>query len=84
MVVGSYSEARLDGAVPAVAPDLLQRNFAPAAPHQVWTGDIIYIATDKGWLYLPAVIGLFSRQVVGWSMQPHMQSCLGTDALKMA
>ena len=67
-----------------VAPDLLQRNFTPSAPNQVWTGDITYIATDEGWLYLAAVIDLFSRQVVGWSMQPHMQSSLITDALKMA
>jgi putative transposase len=67
-----------------IAPDMLQRNFARTAPNQVWTGDITYIATDEGWLYLAAVIDLFSRQVVGWSMQPHMQSSLVTDALKMA
>ncbi len=47
-------------------------------------GDITYIATDEGWVYLAAVIDLFSRQVVGWSMQPHMQSSLVTDALHMA
>jgi len=46
--------------------------------------DITYIATDEGWLYLAAVIDLFSRQVVGWSMQPHMQASLVTDALRMA
>ena len=67
-----------------IAPDLVQRNFNPTAPNQVWTGDITYIATDEGWLYLAAVIDLFSRQVVGWSMQAHMQSSLVTDALKMA
>ena len=67
-----------------IAPDLVQRNFSPTAPNQVWTGDITYIATDEGWLYLAAVIDLFSRQVVGWSMQAHMQSSLVTDALKMA
>jgi putative transposase len=67
-----------------IAPDLVQRNFTPNAPNQVWTSDITYIATDEGWLYLAAVIDLFSRQVVGWSMQPHMQSSLVTDALKMA
>jgi putative transposase len=67
-----------------IAPDLLQRNFTPTAPNEVWTGDITYIATDEGWLYLAAVIDLFSRQVVGWSMQSHMQSSLVTDALKMA
>ncbi len=67
-----------------IAPDLVQRNFTPAAPNQVWTGDITYIATDEGWLYLAAVVDLFSRQVVGWSMQAHKQSSLVTDALKMA
>jgi len=50
----------------------------------VWTGDITYIATDEGWLYLAVVLDLFSRQVVGWSMQAHMQSSLVTDALRMA
>ena len=49
-----------------------------------WSSDITYIATDEGWLYLAAVIDLFSRQVVGWSMQPHMQTSLVTDALRMA
>jgi transposase InsO family protein len=67
-----------------IAPDLVQRNFTMTAPNQVWTGDITYIATDEGWLYLAAVIALFSRQVVGWSMQAHMQSSLVTDALKIA
>ncbi len=54
------------------------------APDQVWSSDITYIATGEGWLYLAAVIDLFSRQVVGWSMQPHMQASLVTDALRMA
>ena len=62
----------------------MQRTFTPTARNQVWTGDITYIATDEGWLYLAAVIDLFSRQVLGWSMQPHMQSSLVTDTLKMA
>lgn len=48
-----------------VAPDLVQRRFNPKAPNQLWSGDITYIATDEGWLYLAAVIDLFSRQVVG-------------------
>ena len=67
-----------------IAPNLLARNFSPEAPNQVWASDITYIATDEGWLYLAAVIDLFSRQVVGWSMQPHMQTSLVTDALRMA
>lgn len=67
-----------------IAPNLLARNFTPAAPNQVWSSDITYIATDEGWLYLTAVIDLFSRQVVGWSMREHMQASVVTDALRMA
>lgn len=67
-----------------IAPNLLNRNFRPDAPNRVWTSDITYIQTAAGWLYLAAVLDLYSRQIVGWSMQPHMQSSLVTDALKMA
>ena len=67
-----------------VTPDLVQRRFNPDMPNQLWSGDITYIATDEGWLYLAAVIDLFSRQVVGWSLQPHMQGSLVKDALAMA
>ncbi|BCR26159.1 integrase [Aquipseudomonas alcaligenes] len=67
-----------------VAPDLVQRRFNPETPNQLWCGDITYIATDEGWLYLAAVIDLFSRQVVGWSLQTHMQASLVKDALAMA
>jgi putative transposase len=45
----------------------------PEAPNVLWSGDITYMPTDEGWLYLAAVLDLHSRQVVGWSMQPHMQ-----------
>jgi putative transposase len=67
-----------------IAPNLLNRNFQPDAPNCVWTSDITYIQTDEGWLYLAVVLDLYSRQVVGWSMQPHMQTSLVTDALRMA
>jgi len=67
-----------------IAPNLLNREFTVDAPNSVWTSDITYIATGEGWLYLAAVVDLFSRQVVGWSMQPHMQASLVTDALRMA
>jgi transposase InsO family protein len=67
-----------------IAPNLLNRNFQPEAPDRVWTGDITYIQTAEGWLYLAVVLDLYSRQVVGWSMQPHMQSSLVLDALRMA
>ena len=52
-----------------MAPDLVQRRFNPDTPDQLWCGNTTYIATDEGWVYLAAVIDLFSRQVVGWSMQ---------------
>src|SRR5271165_3882012 len=67
-----------------VAPNLLNRNFTVAAPNQAWTGDITYIPTGEGWLFLAVVIDLFSRRVVGWSMQPEMRSSLVIDALEMA
>ncbi|MGG1948567.1 IS3 family transposase [Trinickia sp. NRRL B-1857] len=67
-----------------VAPNLLARNFTATAPNQVWTSDITYCATAEGWVYLAVIIDLFSRQVVGWSMQSHMKAELVTDALRMA
>lgn len=67
-----------------VAPHLLERQFTVSAPNQAWTSDITYVATEEGWLYLAVVIDLFSRQVVGWSMKPHMKTALVTDALRMA
>ena len=67
-----------------VAPNLLDRQFKLSAPNAVWTSDITYVATDEGWLYLAVIIDLFSRQVVGWSMQPHMRRELVIDALHMA
>jgi transposase InsO family protein len=67
-----------------VASNLLARNFTATAPNQVWTSDITYLATAEGWVYLAVIIDLFSRQVVGWSMQPHMKAELVTDALRMA
>lgn len=67
-----------------VAPNLLQRDFSPAQPNQVWTGDITYIWTTEGWLYLAVVIDLFSRSVVGWAMDKRMTRKLVMDALTMA
>ena len=67
-----------------IAPNLLNRNFSPAAPNQAWVGDFTYIPTDEGWLFLAVVIDLFSRKVVGWSMRPDMQRSLVIDALEMA
>lgn len=67
-----------------VAPNLLARNFAVDAPNRVWTGDITYIWTEEGWLYLAVVIDLFNRQVVGFAMGQRMTRALVIDALRMA
>ena len=67
-----------------VAPNVLDRQFTATAPNQKWVADFTYIWTSEGWLYLAAVLDLFSRRVVGWSMQPAMTSQLVTDALLMA
>ena len=67
-----------------IAPNLLDRQFSVAAPDQVWAGDITYIATGEGWLFLAVVIDLFSRQVVGWSLREDMTRDLVIDALRMA
>ena len=67
-----------------VAPNLLRRSFETGAPNQVWATDITYIATDEGWLYLAVVLDLFSRKVVGWSMEPYLDRRLALAALQMA
>ena len=67
-----------------IAPNLLNRNFSPAAPNQAWAGDFTYIPTDEGWLFLAVVIDLFSRQVVGWSLREEMTRDIVIDALRMA
>lgn len=67
-----------------IAPNRLDRNFSPAAPNQAWSADITYIWTDEGWLYLAAVLDLFNREIVGWSIKPRMTADIVTDALTMA
>jgi transposase InsO family protein len=67
-----------------IAPNVLNREFTVAEPDRVWVGDITYIATDEGWLFLAVVIDLFSRQVVGWSLRDDMTSSIVIDALRMA
>lgn len=64
--------------------DLLGRDFNPTAPNRAWAGDITYIATGEGWLFLATVIDLFSRKVIGWALAPHMRAELACDALRMA
>ena len=67
-----------------IAENLLDRNFAPAAPDQAWSSDITYVWTDEGWLYLAVVLDLFNREVVGWSIKSRMTADIVTDALTMA
>jgi putative transposase len=67
-----------------VADNLLDRNFSPRAPNQVWTSDITYLWTDEGWLYLAIVLDLFNREVIGWSLKPRMTAHIATEALDMA
>jgi len=67
-----------------VAPNLLEQDFSATAPNQKWVSDITYIATDEGWLYLAAVLDLYSRLVVGWAMSERMTARLVCDALQMA
>ena len=67
-----------------LADNLLNRQFAPAAPNQAWVADITYIRTRRGWLYLAVVLDLFSRKVIGWAMAPSMPASLVCAALQMA
>ncbi|QFY44131.1 IS3 family transposase [Candidatus Methylospira mobilis] len=67
-----------------VAANLLGRQFSVQRPNQAYVGDITYISTQEGWLYLAVVIDLYSRQVVGWSMAEHMRTALANDAFLMA
>ncbi len=66
------------------AQNILNREFEAAAPNQKWVGDITYIPTQEGWLYLAVVIDLYSRKVIGWSMSKRINKKLVCDALNMA
>jgi putative transposase len=68
----------------ALSPNLLDRQFTAERPNQKWIADFTYVWTAEGWLYVAAVIDLFSRRVVGWSMSAGMTAQLVTDALVMA
>ncbi|MBL8588750.1 MAG: IS3 family transposase [Methylobacteriaceae bacterium] len=73
-----------DGQRSTIAPNMLDREFHAERPNQRWIADFTYIWTAEGWLYVAAVIDLFSRRVVGWSMKAEMTAQLVTDALIMA
>lgn len=67
-----------------VAPNLLQQDFSASAPDRRWVTDITYVPTGEGWLYVAAILDLFSRRVVGWAMQERMDRSLVLTALAMA
>jgi len=67
-----------------IAPNLLNRQFQADAPDTKWVADITYIPTREGWLYLAAVLDLYSRKIVGWSMNAQITADLVEDALRMA
>ena len=68
----------------SVAPNLLDRNFTVESPDSVWVGDITYIHTDEGWIYLAVLLDLYNREVIGWSASARMTRQLAIDALEMA
>lgn len=67
-----------------ISPNLLKRDFTADAPNNVWIGDITYIWTQEGWMYLATVIDVFSRRVVGWAMRPYLSRQLAIEALQRA
>ena len=67
-----------------VAPNVLAQDFTSTAPNRKWVGDITFIPTDEGWLYLAVMLDLFSRLVVGWGMASYLDDRLTRSALKMA
>jgi len=67
-----------------IAPNLIERDFTAAAPNRVWLADITYIPTAEGWMYLAAIMDLFSRKIVGWAMRDHLRTELASAALGMA
>lgn len=67
-----------------IAPNRLDRGFHAPGPNQAWVADLTYVPTDQGWLYLAAVLDLYSRKVVGYAMADHLKASLAIDALTRA
>lgn len=82
--VGYGSKPRYRGSPVGVVANILNRNFAPDAPNKAWVTDITYIRTYEGWLYLAAVMDLYSRQIVGWATRATMTNDLVLQALLAA
>ncbi|MBW3576099.1 MAG: IS3 family transposase [Actinobacteria bacterium] len=87
-IVGVHKPAKVRTTIPAEdappLPDLVGRRFTPGRPDVTWAGDITYVATGEGWLYLASVLDLGSRRLLGYSMADHMRTELVADALRMA
>ncbi|MGL3099515.1 IS3 family transposase [Enterobacter asburiae] len=82
--VGYRSPRARKGEASIVSPNRLQRQFNPDTPDERWVTDITYIRTHEGWLYLAVVVDLFSRKIIGWSMQSRMTKDIVLNALLMA
>ncbi|HHG0625503.1 TPA: IS3 family transposase [Klebsiella pneumoniae] len=82
--VGYRSPRARKGEASIVSPNRLQRQFNPDAPDERWVTGITYIRTHEGWLYLAVVVDLFSRKIIGWSMQSRMTKDIVLNALLMA
>ena len=67
-----------------IAPNRLQREFSAERPNEKWVADFTYIDTAEGWLYLALLLDVFSRKIVGWAMENHMEASLVEQALRMA
>ena len=80
----AYKRTTLPGTAPLPAPDLLERDFTATEPGTRLVGDITYLRTGEGWLYLATVIDLATRMVIGWQLATHLRASLVTDALQMA
>jgi transposase InsO family protein len=80
----AYKRTTLPGEQPVASPDLIGRDFTATAPGTRLVGDITYLKTGEGWLYLATVIDLATRMVTGWQLASHMRTSLVTDALAMA
>lgn len=79
-----YKRTTIPGEEPVDSPDLIERDFTATVPGVRLVGDITYLRTDQGWLYLATVIDLCTRMVVGWQLADHMRTSLVVDALQMA
>jgi putative transposase len=80
----AYKRTTVPGEQPVTSPDLIGRDFTAPAPGTRLVGDITYLKTSEGWLYLATVIDLATRMVTGWQLASHMRTSLVTDALAMA